>query len=117
MRTQKEWIEAYKEAERLKSDYMLSKIWDINTAQMSQLKYGKTKLDLIKIFDIAESLEIEPIEIILCIEYYREKDEVKKERIKKYILKFASNGLIILAIFGTLITSVSVHLKELLSVI
>lgn len=117
MRTQREWIEAYKEAERLKSDYMLSKIWGINTAQMSQIKSGKTKLDLMKIFDIAKSLEIEPIEIILCIEYHREKSEVKKERIKKYILKFASNGLIILLTFGTLIMSVSMHPKELLSII
>ena len=73
MHNQSYWLDRFKEAKGFTSDYQVGKHWAKNTAQMSQIRSGKTKLTFGACLEIAEALSIDPIEILAALEFQNKK--------------------------------------------
>ena len=84
MHNQSYWLDRFKEAKGFTSDYQVGKHWAKNTAQISQIRSGKTKLTFGACLEIAESLQIDPIEILAALEFQRTSDEYERDIIKKH---------------------------------
>ncbi len=82
VRNQKDWIEMYKSACFLRSDYALAKKWQMHTGKLARIKNGRLRLPLKYQLMIAEELEIEPLEIIVSIEC--EKKNISNDEILKH---------------------------------
>ena len=87
MHNQSYWLDRFKEAKGFTSDYQVGKHWAKNTAQMSQIRSGKTKLTFGACLEIAEELNIDPIEILAALEFQRTEDEYERDIIKKHFFR------------------------------
>ena len=105
MHNQSYWLDRFKEAKGFTSDYQVGKHWAKNTAQMSQIRSGKTKLTFGACLEIAEALNIDPIEILAALEFQRTDDEYERDIIKKHF--FRRFGRSLTAIFMTVACVVS----------
>ena len=99
MHNQSYWLDRFKEAKGFTSDYQLGKHWAKHSAQISQMRSGKTKLTFGACLEIAETLSIDPIEILAALEFQRTEDEYERDIIKKHFFRRFGRGLT--AIFMT----------------
>lgn len=67
MRTQNDWINIFKSAMRIKTDYRLAKRWQVEPTRIHQYRKGRLKLPLAAILDMAESINIDPVEIMASL--------------------------------------------------
>ena len=87
MHNQSYWLDRFKEAKGFTSDYQLGKHWAKHSAQISQMRSGKTKLTFGACLEIAETLSIDPIEILAALEFQRTEDEYERDIIKKHFFR------------------------------
>lgn len=78
MRTQNDWINIFKSAVKIHADYKLAKRWQVEPTRIHQYRKGRLKLPLAVILDMAESINIEPLEIIASLEISRARECDKK---------------------------------------
>lgn len=81
MLSQSQWLDAVKGRLRVRSDYALSKRWAVTPSEVSQYRRNRLRFPFAVVLDIADVMDIDPIEIIAGLEYRRcrEKD---MERVK-----------------------------------
>ena len=96
MHNQSYWLDRFKEAKGFTSDYQVGKHWAKNTAQMSQIRSGKTKLTFGACLEIAEALSIDPIEILAALEFQRTEDEYERDIIKKHFFRRFGRSLTVM---------------------
>ncbi len=84
MRNQHDWIEIYKQHKNLQSDYRLAMIWGVHRSRISKYKSGVLHLELEKVLLIAETLQIDPLEVIVSIEFSRPKTSLENEVLKRH---------------------------------
>ncbi len=53
------------------SRYLLAKHWQVEQSRITQYRKGRLRLPLAFIIEIAATLEVEPLEIIASIEYFK----------------------------------------------
>lgn len=77
-----QWLDWYKQASCLYSDYQIAKKWEVPPSYISQFRSGRLRIPLANILMMAEATGAEAIEIITALAYHRA--PVKhKERIKR----------------------------------
>ena len=96
MHNQSYWLDRFKEAKGFTSDYKLGKHWAKHSAQISQMRSGKTKLTFGACLEIAETLSIDPIEILAALEFQRTEDEYERDIIKKHFFRRFGRGLTVI---------------------
>lgn len=66
-----QWLDLFKFHACIYSDYQLAKRWQVPPTRISQYRRGRLRLPLAMILDIAETVTVEPLEIIASLEYPR----------------------------------------------
>ena len=66
-----QWLDLFKFHACICSDYQLAKRWQVPPTRISQYRRGRLRLPLALILDIAETVAVEPLEIIASLEYPR----------------------------------------------
>ena len=66
-----QWLDLFKFHACIYSDYQLAKRWQVPPTRISQYRRGRLRLPLALILDIAETVAVEPLEIIASLEYPR----------------------------------------------
>ena len=84
MRNQHDWLEIYKQHKNLQSDYRLAMHWNIHRSRISKYKSGVLHLELERILTIADTLQIDPMEVIVSIEFSRPKTSLENEVLKRH---------------------------------
>lgn len=77
MQTQTQWIDIYKKAACIRTDYALAKKWQTTTSRISQLRRDRQRLSLAECLEMAETIGIDPLEILTAIEYRRARPHEK----------------------------------------
>lgn len=80
MQTQEYWLNLFKAYKGLISDYRLARYWQIEPSRISQYRYERLRLPLAFILEIAEITQVNPLEIIISMEYSK-----ARERDKDYL--------------------------------
>ena len=70
----------------MRSDYALSKRLAVTPSEMSQYRQNRLRFPFAVVLDIADVMDIDPIEIIAGLEYKRCR-EIDKERVKRAYFK------------------------------
>ena len=84
MRNQHDWLEIYKQHKNLQSDYRLAMHWNIHRSRISKYKSGVLRLELERVLTIADVLQIDPLEILVSIEFSRPKTSLDNEVLKRH---------------------------------
>jgi len=84
MKTFKDYVEEIKKKHGLTTDYAVAKALLIDTRKISDVMSGRRHPPPVAAYRIADILEIDPIEVIACIDYEYTKDEQQKEYIKAF---------------------------------
>ena len=84
MRNQRDWIELFKLHKCLQSDYRLAAYWNIHRSRISKYKSGVLRLELEKLLNIADTLQIDPLEIIVSIEFCKPRTSIDNETLKRH---------------------------------
>ena len=71
MQSVKGWLNLFKIQMNFNSDYLLAKHWQVEQSRITQYRKGRLSLPLAFIIEIAATLEVEPLEIIASIEYFK----------------------------------------------
>nr|WP_240314858.1 hypothetical protein [Neisseria meningitidis] len=71
MLSQSQWLDAVKGRLRVRSDYALSKRWAVTPSEVSQYRRNRLRFPFAVVLDIADVMDIDPIEIIAGLEYRR----------------------------------------------
>lgn len=66
-----QWLDLYKFHACIYSDYQLAKRWKVPPTYISQYRRGRLRLPLALVLDIAETVAVEPLEVIASLEYPR----------------------------------------------
>ena len=77
-----QWLDLYKFHACIYSDYQLAKRWKVPPSYICQYRKARLRLPLAFILEIAETVGVEPLEIIACLEYPRAREK-HRERIKR----------------------------------
>ena len=84
MRNQHDWLEIYKQHKNLQSDYRLAMHWNVHRSRISKYKSGVLRLELERVLTIADVLQIDPLEILVSIEFSRPKTSLDNEVLKRH---------------------------------
>ena len=84
MKTFKEYVEEIKKKHGLTTDYAVAKALLIDTRKISDVMKGRRHPPPVAAYRIADLLELDPIEVIACIDYQYTTDEQHKEYIKAF---------------------------------
>ncbi|WP_083296746.1 hypothetical protein [Eikenella sp. HMSC061C02] len=77
-----QWLDLYKFHACIYSDYQLAKRWKVAPSYICQYRTARLRLPLACILEIAETVGVEPLEIIAALEYPRAKEN-HQARIKR----------------------------------
>ena len=77
-----QWLDLYKFHACIYSDYQLAKRWKVAPTYISQYRRGRLRLPLALVLDIAETVAVEPLEVIASLEYPRAREN-HQARIKR----------------------------------
>lgn len=81
MQSQSQWLDMYKKMASISTDYKLAQKWQTSSSRISQIRKGRLKLSFAECLIIAQTLEIDPLEILAALAYpaakAHEKDLVK----------------------------------------
>ncbi|MBF0803309.1 MULTISPECIES: hypothetical protein [unclassified Neisseria] len=81
MQSQSQWLDMYKKIASISTDYKLAQKWHTSSSRISQIRKGRLKLSFAECLIIAQTLEIDPLEILAALAYpaakVHEKDLVK----------------------------------------
>ena len=77
-----QWLDSYKFHACIYSDYQLAKRWKVPPTYISQYRRGRLRLPLALVLDIAETVAVEPLEVIASLEYPRAREN-HQARIKR----------------------------------
>ena len=77
-----QWLDLYKFHACIYSDYQLAKRWKVPPTYISQYRRGRLRLPLALVLDIAETVAVEPLEVIASLEYPRAREN-HQARIKR----------------------------------
>ena len=77
-----QWLDLYKFHACIYSDYQLAKRWKVAPSYICQYRTARLRLPLACILEIAETVGVEPLEIIASLEYPRAKEN-HQARIKR----------------------------------
>ncbi|MCP2040464.1 transcriptional regulator with XRE-family HTH domain [Neisseria sp. HSC-16F19] len=80
------WLDMYKAAVGIQSDYKLARKLNLPRSYIAQIRAGRLRLRLATILQIAEELEIEPLEIIVSLEFKKAKPH-EVDRLKDWYFK------------------------------
>ncbi|HHK5577244.1 TPA: hypothetical protein ACQUHZ_000045 [Neisseria cinerea] len=86
MLSQSQWLDAVKGRLRVRSDYALSKRWAVTPSEVSQYRRNRLRFPFAIVLDIADVMDIDPIEIIAGLEYTRCRER-DRERVKRAYFK------------------------------
>lgn len=92
MQSQKFWLEHFKTRKNLYSDYQLAKYWGIPACVVSQYQRQRLKLPIAKCLEIAEALNINPLEVIISV-YYSRANEKDKDYLKDIYFTVATQTI------------------------
>ena len=92
MKTVSQWLDMFKKYSRIRSDYALAAHWGVCQSRISQYRKGRLKLPLAFVLEIAETLDRDPLEIIVSLAYpkARERD---KAGLKDVYFRVALRGI------------------------
>lgn len=77
-----QWLDLYKFHACIYSDYQLAKRWKVAPSYICQYRTARLRLPLACILEIAETVGVEPLEIIASLEYPRAREN-HQARIKR----------------------------------
>ena len=77
-----QWLDLYKFHACFYSDYQLAKRWKVAPSYICQYRTARLRLPLAFILEIAETVGVEPLEIIAALEYPRAREN-HQARIKR----------------------------------
>ena len=77
-----QWLDLYKFHACIYSDYQLAKRWKVAPSYICQYRTARLRLPLACILEIAETVGVEPLEVIASLEYPRAKEN-HQARIKR----------------------------------
>ena len=77
-----QWLDLYKFHACIYSDYQLAKRWKVAPSYICQYRTARLRLPLACILEIAETVGVEPLEIIAALEYPRAREN-HQARIKR----------------------------------
>lgn len=100
MKTFQEYVEEIKKKHGLASNYAVAKALLIPVNNMGSMMAGKRQPPPIAAYRIADLLEIDPIEVIACIDYQYTKDEQHKEYIKAFFSRRMRDVAAVLLVVG-----------------
>ena len=69
--------------------------WNIHRSRISKYKSGVLHLELEKILTIADVLQIDPLEIIVSIEFSRPKTSIENEVLKRHYFEAMKKTLVL----------------------
>ena len=77
-----QWLDLYKFHAYIYSDYQLAKRWKVAPSYLCHYRTARLRLPLACILEIAETVGVEPLEIIASLEYPRAREN-HQARIKR----------------------------------
>ena len=77
-----QWLDLYKFHACIYSDYQLAKRWKVAPSYICQYRTARLRLPLAFILEIAETVGVEPLEVIASLEYPRAREN-HQARIKR----------------------------------
>ena len=77
-----QWLDLYKFHACIYSDYQLAKRWNVAPSYICQYRTARLRLPLACILEIAETVGVEPLEVIASLEYPRAREN-HQARIKR----------------------------------
>lgn len=80
------WLDMFKDARNIQSDYRLAKTLGLPRQYIPQIRAGRMRLRLANILQIAEALQVQPLEIIVSLEFKKAKPH-EVERLKDWYFK------------------------------
>lgn len=80
MQSQEHWLNLFKTHKGFNSDYRLAQHWEIEPSRISQYRHNRLRLPLAFVLEIAEVVRVNPLEIIVSMEYSK-----ARERDKAYL--------------------------------
>lgn len=78
MLSQNQWIDLYKAYASISTDYKLAQEWGIDSSRISQYRKNRLRLTFAQCIKIADTMEINPLEILASLEYERAREEEKE---------------------------------------
>jgi transcriptional regulator with XRE-family HTH domain len=90
MKSTTEYLDEAKKRAGIESDYALAKRLGVTKAAISNYRQGISKMDDYTAAQIADLLEVDPLEVIAAANAEREKDEKKKDYWRKIFARCAA---------------------------
>lgn len=91
MISQSQWIDEYKRIASIRSDYRLAQKWGIESSRIAQYRNNRLRLTFAQCIRIADTLEVNPLEILASLELERTKNEQERE----YVLQVYYDALLL----------------------
>ena len=92
MQTQDHWLNIFKLRKSFYSDYRLARHWQSEPTRISQYRRERLKLPLAFVLEMAQTLNVNPLEIIVSIEYKKAREQ-DKEYLKDVWFKAAAQTI------------------------
>lgn len=93
MYSQSDFLNMYKNAMRVHSDYQLAKMWNIERSRISMYRTGRLWLTLEQQILIAEVLNYEPMEIVISIEFQKKRTDKNSEILKQHYFEILKRSI------------------------
>lgn len=71
MFTQNQWIDLYKAYANIRTDYRLAVEWGVESSRITQYRRNRLRLTFAQCIKIADTLEINPLEVLASLEHER----------------------------------------------
>lgn len=84
MLSQSDWLDRYKLATGIQSDYRLAKNLNLPKHYINQLRQNRIRLRLATVLQMAEAMRIEPLEIMISLEFARCREHERPRLIDWY---------------------------------
>lgn len=91
MISQSQWLDEYKRIASIRSDYRLAKEWGVDSSRIAQYRANRLRLTFAQCIRIADTLQVNPLEILASIELGRAKCEQERE----YVLQVYYDALLL----------------------
>lgn len=93
MYSQNELLDLYKNALMLRSDFQLAKTWQIEQSRICQYRTGRLWLTLEQQLMIADALNVEPLEIIISVDFQKKRTNKDSEVLKKHYFEVLKKSI------------------------